>query len=119
MAMRDILPLKNLLKEIMGKIGIEGSVVAKSRTKLWEDTLGALSLACLEPGRMTPRSIHYGVKYHWFRTKFKPNDVEMSPVVSAEQRADFMTKSLTAQAFMDNRNLAIGWLDCTREGVSG
>jgi hypothetical protein len=53
MAMRDLLPLKNLLKEIMGKIGIEGSAIAKFRTTLWEDNLGALRLACLEQGRMT------------------------------------------------------------------
>jgi hypothetical protein len=109
MAMRDLLPLKNLLKEIMGKIGIEGSAIAKFRTMLWEDNLGALRLARLEPGRMTPRSKHYGVKYHWFRTKLKPNDVEMSPVASAEQHADFMTKYLTTQAFMDNRKLTMGW----------
>jgi hypothetical protein len=109
MAMRYLLPLKNILKEIMGKIGVEGSAIAKFRTALWEDTLGALILAHLEPGRMTPHSKHYGVKYHWFRTKLKPNDVEMPPVVSAEQRADFMMKSLTAQAFMDNRKLTMGW----------
>jgi hypothetical protein len=58
---------------------------------------------------MTPLSKHYEVKYHWFRTKMKPNDVKMSPVASAEQRADFMTKSLTVQAFMDNRKHTMGW----------
>jgi hypothetical protein len=35
MAMQDLLPLKNLLKIIMGnKIGVEGSAIAKSRTTL-------------------------------------------------------------------------------------
>jgi hypothetical protein len=60
------MPLKNLLKEIMGKIGIDRNAVAKFRTTLWEDNLGALKLGILEPGRMTPRSKHYGVKYHCF-----------------------------------------------------
>jgi hypothetical protein len=109
MAMRNLLPLKNLLKEIMGNIGVEGSAVEKFRTTLWEDNIGALRLARLEPGRMTPRSKQYGVKYHWFRTKLKPNDVEMSPVASAEQCADFITKYLTAKAIMDNRKLTMGW----------
>jgi hypothetical protein len=109
MAMRDLLPLNNLLKEIMGNIGVEGFAVAKFRTALWEDNLGALRLAHLEPGRMTTRSKHYGVKYHWFRTKLKTNDVEMSPVASAEQRADFITTYLTSQAFMDNRKLTMAW----------
>jgi hypothetical protein len=67
MAMRDVLSLKNLLKEIMGKIGIDGNAMAKFRTTLWEDNLGALKLGRLEPGRMIPCSKHYGVKYHWFR----------------------------------------------------
>jgi hypothetical protein len=93
----------------MGKIGFEGSDIAKFRTTLWEDNLGALRLARLEPGRKAPRSKHYGVKYNWFRTKLKPNDMLMSPVASAEHRADFMTKSLTTQAFMDNRKLTMGW----------
>jgi hypothetical protein len=109
MVMRDLLPLKNLLKEIMGKIGIEGSVIAKFMTTLSYNNLGALRLAHLEPVRMTAHSKHYGVKYHWFRKKLKPNDVEMSPVASAEQRADFMTKYLTTQAFMDNRKLTMDW----------
>jgi hypothetical protein len=69
MAMRDLLHLKNMRKEIMGKIGAERPAVVKFRTTLWEDNLGALMVAHLEPGRMTPRSKHYGVKYHWFRTK--------------------------------------------------
>jgi hypothetical protein len=58
---------------------------------------------------MTPRSKHFGVNYHWLRTKFKPNDVEMPRLASAEHRADFMTKYLTAQAFMDNRKLTMDW----------
>jgi hypothetical protein len=78
----------------MVKIGIEGSAIAKFRTTIWEENHAALRMARLEPGRMTPRYKHYGVKYHWFRTKLKPNDVEISPVASAEERAEFMTKSL-------------------------
>jgi hypothetical protein len=109
MAMRDLLLLKNLLKKIMGNIGVEGSAVEKLRTTFWEDNLGALRLARREPGRMIPHSKHFGVKYHWFRAKLKPNDVEMSPVALAEQRADFVTTSLTAQSFMDTRKLKMGW----------
>jgi hypothetical protein len=56
MAMRDVFPLKNLLKEIMGKMEIDGNTMARFRTTLWEGNLGALKLRRLEPGRMTPRS---------------------------------------------------------------
>jgi hypothetical protein len=106
MAMRDVQPIKNLLKEIMSKIGIDGNAIAKFRTTLWEDNLGALKLGRLEPGRMTPRSKHYGVKYHWFCTNLKPNDVEMSPVSSEFQLSGMMNK---AHRFAENRKQTMGW----------
>jgi len=33
-----------------------------------EDNVGALNLAKKEPGRTTPRSKFYAVKYHWFHS---------------------------------------------------
>jgi hypothetical protein len=56
----------------------------------------------MDPGWMTPRSKHYGVKYHWFRSKLKPNDVEVSYIKSKDQRADFLTKSLRVLQFEAN-----------------
>jgi hypothetical protein len=94
MAMRDVLPLKKLLKEIMGKIGIYGNAMAKFRTTLWEDNLGALKLGRLEPGRMTPRSKQYGVKYHWFRTNLKPNDIEIVNLCTLSQTANLPVPSM-------------------------
>jgi hypothetical protein len=69
------------------------------QTTVHEDNAGALKLATVETGRMMPRLKHYGIKYHWFRTKLKPNEIEIVHVGTDLQRADFLTKSLRVAKF--------------------
>jgi hypothetical protein len=57
------------------------------------------------PGRMIPRSKWNGIKYHWFTNKLKPNSIDIIKIGSADQRADFLTKSLRREKFEANRNL--------------
>lgn len=108
-AMRDILPLKRLAKEICSSIGVHKQGPATLKTTVFEDNSGALTLARLEPGRMTPRSKHYEVKYHWFRSKLQPNKIEIEKVESLAQRADMFTKGLRTALFQENRKLTNGW----------
>jgi hypothetical protein len=68
-----------------------------------EDNDGAMKLAKMEPGRMTP------LKYHWFRTKLKPNEIEIQRVDTKLQKADFLTKALRTKIFEMNRKLSCGW----------
>jgi anti-sigma factor ChrR (cupin superfamily) len=81
MSMREVLPLQNLTTTIVRPLGLEGigltEFKAKNRkedkflkTAVHEDNDGAMKLAKMEPGRMTPRSKHYGVEY---RTGFELN----------------------------------------------
>lgn len=77
MAMKDLLPLKRLVGEVAGAVNLPISDVIQMKTTVWEDNAGALTLANLEPGRMTPRSKHYGVKYHWFRSHLQPNNIQV------------------------------------------
>jgi hypothetical protein len=109
LAMRDVIPLKQLTSEICKSIGMVEQGPAALKTTVFEDNSGALTLAKLEPGRMTPRSKHYGVKYHWFRSKLQPNEIELEKVESLLQRADILTKALRTVPFKDNRKLTCGW----------
>jgi hypothetical protein len=113
MAMRDVLPLLNLTRDIIRGLGQSDIKLTKFhktlRTTVHEDNTGTLKLANMEPGRMTPRSKHYGIKYHWFRTKLKPNEIEIVHVGTDLQRADFLTKSLRVAKFEENRKLTCGW----------
>jgi hypothetical protein len=65
-AMRSVLPFKALVHSVTRGIGLEIYNVASFRTTVWEDNAGALQLANMEPGRITPRSKHFAIKYHWF-----------------------------------------------------
>ena len=64
-----------------------------------EDNQGALALAKLEPGRNTPRSKFYALKYHWFRSWLKPKSIELQYIDTKEQKADMFTKSLGTPEF--------------------
>ena len=67
-ACKDLFPIMNLVAELGGKVGIGKLDVAHIHVRVHEDNVGALTLGKLEPRRMTPRSKHYALKYHWFRS---------------------------------------------------
>ena len=108
-AMKDLLPLRHLLMAVADGVGINRNSLATFKTTVWEDNNGALTLARLEPGRMTPRSKHYGVKYHWFRSHLKPNAIEIEKIESEAQEADILTKALRTDKFIANRRRLMGW----------
>ena len=57
----------------------------------------------------TPRSKHYAIKQHWFRSHLKPNTVEVKRISTNEQRADILTKGLGKIQFAKIRKLLCGW----------
>ena len=109
MAMKDLLPLQRLVHTVAGAVGLDVEDLIEMKTTVWEDNSGALTLANLEPGRMTPRSKHYGVKYHWFRSHLKPNNIQVVKVDTNDQQADILTKGLRTQRFEENRKQLLGW----------
>jgi hypothetical protein len=109
MAMKDLLPLKRLVELVASAVGLPSQDTVQMKITVWEDNSGALTLANLEPGRMTPRSKHYGVKYHWFRSHLKPNNIQVRKIDTLEQQADIFTKGLRTQKFEENRKQLLGW----------
>ena len=73
-ACKDLFPLIDLVHELGGCLGIPVSNSSNLHVRIHEDNVGALTLGKLEPCRMTLRSKHYAVKYHWFREKIGPSD---------------------------------------------
>ena len=109
-AMRDLIPIKDKVETIINAFDLEKIPITKMcKTIVHEDNMGCLKLSQLEPGRMTPRSKHYGIKYHWFRSQLKPKHIVIKHVDSKLQRADFLTKSLRTIPFQENRKLTMGW----------
>lgn len=109
MAMKDVLPLQELFRTVGESVGIGQDHLTSFKTTIHEDNQGAMKLANLEPGHNTPRSKHYGVRTHWFRSHLKPNHTEVVYIETKKQWADILTKGLTREAFEAVRYLFCGW----------
>jgi hypothetical protein len=109
MAMRDVLLLRNLTIEINKGVGMSGNAPTTFKTTFWEDNNGALKLSTMEPGQTTLRSKAFRVRYHWFRSKLKPNEIEVKKIAGIDQRADFLTKALRTESFIADSKLTCGW----------
>ena len=110
-AMRDLLPLRTVFQEVSRGLGISDDITSTFKTTVWEDNMGCLTLSKLKPGQYTPRSKHYAVKYHWFRSHLSnsTNRTSVEYVQSQFQLADILTKGLTTEKFRTIRKLLCGW----------
>jgi len=73
-SMKEVLSMKGCVEAVASCLGISSDEVTTFRTTVWEDNVGALTLANLEPGLITRRSKFYAIKYHWFHSQLKPNN---------------------------------------------
>jgi hypothetical protein len=89
--MRDLIPLKAAVSEIASGMVLENENIVTIKSTIWEDNMGALTLANMELPRTTPRSKHYATRYHWFRSFLNDGGdggYEIIKVASADQMAD-------------------------------
>jgi hypothetical protein len=106
-AMRDLIPMRRLLKEVSTSLGVIGDGAAIMKSTFFEDNNGALGLATSP--KLTPRTRHIAVKYHFFKEHIKPGEIEIVKVASEFQKADIFTKGLTTFTFESIRKLLMGW----------
>jgi hypothetical protein len=116
--MKDLIPVRRLLNEVCDATGLEQQREAvmkaslRSTTKVHEDNAGCLILANTPLPYMTPRSKHYGTKYHWFRShvgKTEEGSLEVVKVDTKINIADIFTKGLTKLDFERLRFMLCGW----------
>ena len=113
-ACKDLIPLRRTAKEIAKACGVSREERVSMRTTIWEDNVGALTLANLELPQMTPRSKAIGVRYHWFRQFVSQNQGEDGGIVikkvdTKNQIADIFTKGLSRELFERLRKMLTGW----------
>jgi Reverse transcriptase (RNA-dependent DNA polymerase) len=108
-AMRAVIPMQTLFQTVGQAVGIGDEVTNTFKTTVWEDNMGCLRLARMDPGQYTPRSKHYGIKYHWFRSHLKPTRSTILHIETHLQKADILTKGLRTVKFRDVRKLLCGW----------
>jgi hypothetical protein len=108
-ALRAVIPLLTVIRYVISSFGPTKMSLLTFKTTVHEDNMGALRLANMEPGRTTPRSKFYAIKYHWFRSWLKPKEIEIQYIETSSQKADMLTKSLSTESFERNRFLTCGW----------
>ena len=80
----------------------------KIHSTVFEDNNGALALATSP--KITPRTKHIAVKYHFFKTHVGcDKGLEIEQIDTDVQKADIFTKGLLANKFADLCKLLIGW----------
>lgn len=126
-SMRDLIPIREVLKEIMTIVfERKNNIVYHSHSKAFADTsVGSMPRqnipqstvyedndACLKFARMpklTPRTKHIGVPYHWFRTQVENLEIHIERVDTTMQLGDQFTKGLTVDLFRIARKSLMGW----------
>jgi hypothetical protein len=114
------------LKEIMDVVfEREPTITYHSHAKAFADTdIGTMKYtipqstvyedneACLKFARMpklTPRTKHIGVPYHWFRTQVERLEICIEPIDTTQQLGDQFTKGLSVDLFRASRKVLMGW----------
>ena len=109
-SMRILLPIRQMLLEFVQHVRIPqnfGTVGSLISTTVHEDNSSALMLATEH--RITNRTRHYNVKWHFFWDQVKDGHVKVVKVPTQDQCADYLTKGLVREVFERCRRLNQGW----------
>ena len=109
MSMRSLIYLRGLLFETNSRFDLGFGEALSTISTVFEDNRAAQILATTDPPRMTPRSKHLAVKYHWFRSHLSNDTIVIKSVPSATNKADIFTKALPREAFVRHRKTICGW----------
>ena len=107
-ALRDVIPMVNLLKE-MKEYGIEHEGNQPTiHCKVFEDNSSALTLATKH--QWHPRTKHINsIQYHHFRSAVNDGSVKIYPIESTAQLAEMLTKPLASELLLKHRSFLMGW----------
>lgn len=106
-SMRELLPIREIVQEMALGLKFKEAFEIRTYSKIFEDNNGALILA--SSPRMTPRSKHIAVKYHFFRSHVASGAIRILRINTEEQKADIFTKGLVRAIFEKVRALLMGW----------
>jgi hypothetical protein len=106
MALRDVIPVMNLIKEIKSKGFSIICTKPHVYCKVFEDNSGALELARLP--KLRPRTKHINVCYHHFREHVRKGLIKIFPIDTKDQIADTLTKALAQNSFVKLRKFMCG-----------
>ena len=111
-AMRELLPMRRILKYICDNMSFEQPKESTVST-VWGDNSAALSLMQAPLPKITPRSKHFAVKLHcqWFKSHLGEaggNQIFVKKIDTKDQKADIFTKGLRTDDFQRIRRFLLG-----------
>jgi hypothetical protein len=104
-SLKTLIPLKRLMVEIVGVIGLPEGVKATISARVFEDNQSCYYLATNQ--HITSRTKYFLVKWHWFWDH--SHQFTLYKVSSQEQLADYLTKGLPKDLFESIRFTVQGW----------
>jgi hypothetical protein len=104
-AMRDLIPMKNLLLELAAVTGIDLSQTITHST-IFEDNKGCVDL--VKSPKMRPRTKHIALNYHHLRSHIGKK-ITIKWISTEYQLADIYPKSMTEAKFQRLRKELMGW----------
>jgi hypothetical protein len=106
-ALRDAIPIMQLLKEMRGHGIPVTHTEAQVHCKVFEDNSGALEMAKVHKYR--PRTKHLNVKLHHFRSYVETKQISIHPISTHDQLADYLTKPVNVDILRELRKRVMGW----------
>ncbi|KAI2497837.1 hypothetical protein MHU86_16671 [Fragilaria crotonensis] len=106
-ALRDAIPIMELLKEMKTRGYPITTSQAKVHCRVFEDNSGALEMAKVHKYR--PRTKHLNVKLHHFRDYVERKEISIHHIRTNDQPADFLTKPLNEETHCRHRKTVMGW----------
>ena len=100
--------MRRAFEDMIKAFGLERSNPTTMKSTIFEDNNGAISTATTP--KMTPRTKHIAVKYHFVKQYFGKNKLndhpfELKKIDTLEQKADIFTKGLNEVSFHRIRKL--------------
>ena len=106
-ALREAIPIMQLLQE-MSRLGfIPQYLPPDIKCKVFEDNSGALQMAKIHKYR--PRTKHLNVKLHHSRKYVNDGQINIVPIESKDQQADYLTKPVRWEILSTLRRKVMGW----------
>ena len=106
-ALREAIPIMDLLKELKAAGFPIRSSNASVRCKVFEDNSGALEMA--KTHKYRPRTKHINVKLHHFRQYVDRKEISIHRIATDEQPADILTKPVNKEILERHRRTIMGW----------
>lgn len=106
-ALREAIPIMELLKEIQSQGHKIQSKTTEVHCKVFEDNSGAVEIAKFPKYR--PRTKHLNIRLFHFRSYVDRSEITIHSIKSEDQPADVLTKPLSEKSFVKHRKKINGW----------